>query len=219
MIDTTLTPVTVGRFYDRLGARHDMGAMFEREAKQRGIHLLDIRPGHAVLNAGAGTGKDHVGLLDATGPDGRVVAVDLSFNMLRLGREDASCAAYCQANVETLPFAGGRFDRILATYLIDLLPTTVIAPVLAEFRRLLRPGGRLALVSLTEGVDTVSRAIVRAWKATFALHPLACGGCRPVQLLPWVEAAGLTLAHHEIVVQLGVPSEIVVAERLPQKGS
>lgn len=213
MIDTTLTPAAVARFYDRLGARHDMGAMFERRAKQRGIYLLDVQPGDAVFNAGAGVGKDNVALLKAAGPTGRVVAADLSAVMLHLGRRAASRADYCQANVKTLPFADNLFDRILATYLIDLLPAATISATLAEFHRVLRPGGRLALVSLTEGVNAASRAVVGAWKAAFAIYPLACGGCRPVQLVPWVEVAGLDLIRHETVVQLGVPSEVVLAER------
>ncbi len=213
MIDTTLTPAAARRFYDRLGARHDMGAMFEREAKARGVALLDVQPGDTVLNAGAGTGKDNAVLAEAAAPSGSVVAIDLSAMMLSLGRQRAARAAYCQSDVTALPFEERRFDRILATYLIDLLPATSIAGAMAEFRRVLRPGGRLALVSLTEGVDPASRAIVAAWKAAFAVHPLVCGGCRPVQLVTWLEAADLVVMRRELVTQLGVPSEIVLAER------
>lgn len=213
MINTTLTTAAVQGFYDRLGLRHDMGAMFEREAKLRAISLLDVRPGQTVLNAGSGTGKDNVALADAAGPSGHVVATDLSMVMLSIGKRRAYDVSYCQADVASLPLLDNRFDRILVAYVIDLLPATAIAGALAEFRRVLRPDGRIALVSLTEGVDRASRAIVAAWKAAFSIHPLVCGGCRPVRLVPWLETAGLIVLSQEVITQMGVPSEIVLAER------
>ncbi len=183
-----------------------MGAMFEREAKARGLELLDVQPGDTVLNAGSGTGKDNVVLAEAAGPTGHVVAVDLSVVMLGLGRRRAAQAAFCQADVTLLPFEEMRFDRIVATYLIDLLPATAIAGAMAEFYRVLKPGGRLALVSLTEGIDPASRTIVAAWKAAFAVHPLVCGGCRPVQLVMWLEAAGLVVVRREVMPSWACPA-------------
>lgn len=212
-IDSPLTLAAIRRFYNWLGARHDMGSMFEREAKSRGFELLNVQPGERVLNAGAGTGKDNARLLAATGATGQVVAVDVSEVMLQLGLQNAPAAKYCQASVAALPFRESEFDGVIATYVLDLLSFETISAVLTEFRRVLRPEGRLVLVSLTEGTEPISRGIVSAWKAAYALHPFTCGGCRPLQLRDKVEAAGIRVLTAEVVAQLGVPSEVILARK------
>ena len=93
----------------------------------------------------------------------------------------------------------------------DLLETAVLPQTLAEFHRVLRPDGKLVLVSLTEGVNWPSRLLVGLWKAAYKLHPLILGGCRPLRLNPLVEQAGFSIIQREIIVQLGVPSELILA--------
>ena len=101
--------------------------------------------------------------------------------------------------------------RLLASYVLDLLPAGDLPAALAGFRRVLRPGGRMVIVSLTEGVTAPSRLIVALWKAVYSVSPLACGGCRPLQLSEMVCQAGFDNIEREVIVQLGVPSEIVIA--------
>lgn len=80
-----------------------------------------------------------------------------------------------------------------------------------EFKRVLRTGGRVVLVSLTEGVSPLSRLFVGAWKTLYRLDPLLLGGCRPLRLSPWLEHAGFEIEADDVVVQLAVPSEVVAA--------
>ena len=107
----------------------------------------------------------------------------------------------------------GSFDRLLCTYVLDLLGTAVLPQVLAEFHRVLQPGGKLVLVSLTEGTDVPSKLIIGLWKAAYKVHPLTCGGCRPLRLQTLVQQAGFSILQREVIVQLGMPSEVVLAER------
>ena len=85
--------------------------------------------------------------------------------------------------------------------------------LLSDFRRMLVPGGRLVLVTLTEGVNRPSRVLIALWKQIYAISPAGCGGCRPLRLTGLVRRAGLRMARREVVVQWGVPSEIIVAEK------
>lgn len=209
----TIPLSTARRFYDRLGARHDLGGRSERAAKELALAQLAAAPGERVLNVGAGTGKEQRLLQDAVGATGRACAVDISRTMLRLTRSRAPRALLCEAQAQALPFAARSFDRLLSTYVLDLIPLTDIPRILAECRRVLRPGGRLVLVSLTEGVNLPSRLVVGLWKTAYAVHPLACGGCRPLQLTPLLQDAGFTVQQRQVLVQLGVPSEIITAER------
>jgi SAM-dependent methyltransferase len=114
-------------------------------AYARAVAELDPPPGGAVLDAACGTGRALPALRAAVGPAGRVVAVDLTPEMLaearRLGRDRA--AALVEADVLALPLATGSLDAVLAAGLLSHLPDP--AAGLAELARVCRPGGRLAL--------------------------------------------------------------------------
>jgi demethylmenaquinone methyltransferase/2-methoxy-6-polyprenyl-1,4-benzoquinol methylase len=212
MIDNTITREEAQHFYDRLGVRHDLAEWYEGQAKVRALELLDLNPGQRVLNVGVGTGKEHIHIQDAISPGGRAVGLDLSPVMLELTRARTG-AQICKADACALPFVASSFDRLFSSYVIDLIPLTDIPVLLADFRRVLKPGGRMALVSLTEGIDLPSRTVVALWKTAYALRPSACGGCRPLQLAALVCQAGFCQISRHVVVQMGVPSEVVVATR------
>ena len=169
------------------------------------------RPAGRVLNVGVGTGKEHVHIEAAVAPGGVAVGLDVSPVMLRLTRARTGTPV-CLGDARRLPYANASFDYLFAAYVLDLLPAPDLAGLLHDFRRVLAPGGRLVLVTLTEGVNRPSRALIALWKRIYAISPEGCGGCRPLQLTGLVEQAGFHLAKREVVVQWGVPSEIIVAE-------
>ena len=210
MIEETLSTQAAQKFYDKLGPGHDRAEIYEGKAKQRGLAMLNPQPGQHVLNVGVGTGKEHALLQAAVAPDGLAFGLDLSPVMLRLafGRTGTPL---CRANAVALPYSTATFDSLFSSYLLDLLPAALLSQLLAGFYRVLKPGGQLVLVSLTEGVDLPSRALVGLWKAAYAVSPMACGGCRPLQLAGFVEAAGFSLVQREVVVQLAFPSEVIFA--------
>ncbi len=212
MIDETISIEAAQRFYDRLGGGHDRAEIYEGRAKQRGLARLDLRPGHLLLNVGVGTGREHRQLCAQVVPDGLAYGLDLSPVMLRLAQARTG-APLCRADVRRLPYCSASFDRLFSSYVLDLIPAAVLPGVLATFHRLLKPGGRLVLVSLTEGVDWPSRTLVTLWKTAYALQPVWCGGCRPLQLANLVRQAGFHPVEREVIVQLGVPSEVIVAHR------
>jgi ubiquinone/menaquinone biosynthesis C-methylase UbiE len=123
-------------------------------------------------------------------PGGVAVGLDLSPVMLAVTRARTS-APVCLADARRLPVRPAGVDRLLCTYVLDLLPAGDLPVVLGEFWRVLAPaGGRLALVTLTEGVTATSPAAMAGWKALYAVSPIACLGCRPLQVAGLVAAAG-----------------------------
>jgi len=211
VIQKTIPPDAARRFYDRLGQGHDWAERYEGRAKSLALARLDLSPGQQVLNVGVGTGREQIHIQAAITPGGTGFGLDLSPVMLQLTHH-STAALLCEGNACRLPFADVGFDRLFSAYVLDLISAGDLPTLLAEFRRVLRPGGRLVLVSLTEGVNLPSRLLVGLWKAAYAVSPVACGGCRPVQLAGLVEAAGFCRVEREVVVQLGVPSEVIVAE-------
>ncbi|MGE5292098.1 MAG: class I SAM-dependent methyltransferase [Micromonosporaceae bacterium] len=110
-----------------------------------------------------------------------------------------------------LPVAGGRFDRFLAVYVLDLLSPADAWDVVAEARRVLRPGGLLCAVSLAPGVTPGTRLISRAWAAVGSRAPRLVGGCRPITLGPLLD--GWDIEHRGLVSSWGLTSEVVIARR------
>ena len=212
MIQDTPPTQDITTFYDRLGKRYDWFETFEGRAKRRAIELLSLSPGIRLLNIGVGTGKEHARIGEHIQPEGIAFGMDVSFVMLRLTLERTG-APLCRADACFLPYAGGSFDRIYAAYVLDLIPLPAITGVLTELYRALKPAGRLVLVCMTEGVNIPSRALVGAWKLTYRISPIACGGCRPLQLASLVEAAGFHLTIHEVITQMALPSELIAAEK------
>ncbi|MCC6175766.1 MAG: methyltransferase domain-containing protein [Chloroflexi bacterium] len=200
------------RYYDRLAGAHDFAERYEGRAKARALALLQVSKGQHVVNVGVGTGLDHMRLVHAVGPGGLALGLDLSRVMLDLTRERTH-ASVCQADALRLPLADEICDRAFCAYVLDLLPENEIATVLAELYRILRPGGRIALVSLTDGTTLMSRGVIAVWRAIHAINPLILGGCRPVHLIGLVRAAGFIDLESETIVQFGIPSEIVAARR------
>jgi ubiquinone/menaquinone biosynthesis C-methylase UbiE len=211
MAQPVISRAEVQRFYDRLGARLDWGDSFESRAKHRTMELLCLFPGQRVLNVGAGTGRDHLRLQQAVEPGGAAVGIDFSPVMLRLAH--ARGAPVARADARQLPFRNQSFDRLWCTYVLDLMPDNDLSGVLGEFRRVLKPGGRVALASMTEGTTLPSRLLIGAWKLVYRLAPTATGGCRPLALAGRVADAGLRVVEREIIVQHGFPSEVVAAIR------
>lgn len=210
MIRDTISTSSARRFYDRLGDRHSWAEIYEGRAKGRALELLDLTPGLSVLNAGVGTGVDHKRVVAAVRPSGLAVGVDVSTVMLSLARRRAG-GPVVQADVRGLPFRSSSFDRLLSAYVLDLLAADDLPRVLGEFRRVLKPGGLMVLVSLTDGISPSSRALIAAYTAVYRRRPLWLGGCRPLQLSALIRGTDLHPVHHETLVQMAVPSEIVAA--------
>jgi SAM-dependent methyltransferase len=131
---------------------------------RRKLRLLDIRHGDIVLDVACGPGNTTRTLLAAVGTDGLAVGVDSAPTMLAQAvRESAagSPVGYVRADAADLPFADGTFDAVScygALYLMD-------DPFgsLREMIRLLKPGGRIAvLTTCVRGPAPVRRAGVAA---------------------------------------------------------
>lgn len=210
MFKDTISKETARNVYDRLGSSYDWAERYEGRAKSQALTLLDLHPGQRILNIGVGSGRQHLKIQSAVLPGGTAVGLDLSPVMLNLTRQRTH-APLSQADARQLPFASASFDRIFLAYVLDLLPTRVFPSLLADFGRILKPEGRLVIVSLTEGDTLPSRLLVGLWKMIYTVSPTICGGCRPLQLVNLVQQAGFKQVKREVVVQLAVPSEIIVA--------
>lgn len=208
MRSTTISRSQARQIYNRLGRDLERANRFEGHAKAMALALLDVRHGMHVLHVGVGTGHEHAALQHAVAPDGMLIGYDLARGMLQLTRQRVD-TALCEGDALHMPFVSQHFDCVFSAYMLDLIPLAEIPLILHEFHRLLRPGGRLVLVSLTEGIDRASRLFVAGWKLAYQLNPQRMGGCRPLQLADLLRGAGFRV-ERQIVIQRGFPSEVLL---------
>ncbi len=111
------------------------------------LQALGLKSGESVFDAGCGTGLLIEQEALAVGADGRAEGMDYSDDMLVHAR--ARCADLSQVNlqqgsVEALPFDDAAFDALSCTQV--LLYVEHLDAALDEFKRVLRPGGRMAII-------------------------------------------------------------------------
>jgi SAM-dependent methyltransferase len=147
-----LTYEQVPGSYDAIAADYEARFLDELAGKPRDRELLDqfaAAVADPIVEIGCGPGQ--VGaFVRARGR--RVVGVDLSGEMVSLARRRLDGAV--RADMRALPLASDSAGGVLAFYSVIHLPRRDLLLALREFRRLLRPGGRL-LFSAHEGEGEV----------------------------------------------------------------
>ncbi|WP_324718206.1 methyltransferase domain-containing protein [Carboxydochorda subterranea] len=220
MVDALpISNAEVQRIYDRR-SRHYARTVgrFERRAHLRAIELAQISPGDKVLEVAVGPGTTLVEILARVEGDNVVHGVDISTGMLRQAARTAAAAGYAnfelrQADARQLPYPDHSFDLVYNGYMLDLMNLQAIRAVLAEFRRVLRPGGRLVLVHVSKRHPERITGFERLYEALpKRLVPRVLGLCRPLAVEAYVREAGFVDVVREFVGGL-MPSEIIVAHR------
>ena len=106
------------------------------------VLLRHFAPGSRLIHAGCGGGQVDQGLHERL----KIWALDISPDALQLYRQNNPAAKHLQhGDILALPYADGQFDGYYSLGVIEHFTATAIAQILAEARRVLRPGGRLVL--------------------------------------------------------------------------
>ena len=117
---------------------------------ERLVELAGIEPGSRVLDVAAGYGEPSLTAARKAGPEGGVVATDISAEMIAFGRERAAAAGlenieFVESDAASLEFPEGSFDAALSRWGIIFEPDGEAAA--ARVRNFLKPGGRIAISS------------------------------------------------------------------------
>ena len=144
------------RHYNRIGTMLDLGSgpWYRRWALRR----AGLRPGMRLLDVATGTGLVARGAVRTLGEPGRVVGVDPSRGMLREARK-ALASPLVQGRAEALPFRDDLFDMLSMGFALRHVPDLEAA--FREYRRVLKPGGRVVLLEVSRPRSTISRWLIR----------------------------------------------------------
>lgn len=209
-----LAPDRVAPTYTWIAPTHDvLAVLVEAEARARMLAWADVQDGERVLEVAVGTGLSFLPLLRAN-PSGWTEGLDLTPAMLRrCARRAARCShrryRLQQGTAYALPYPDAHFDCVVNSYMFDLLPADDFVPVLREFHRVLRPGGRLVQANMTLGPAWYHRL----WEGLYRTAPRLLGGCRGVTVAPFYGEAGFTNVRRAFVSQWTFPSEVLYGER------
>jgi SAM-dependent methyltransferase len=155
------TQIDAGEF--RAGQRRDWGTAAKgwhdwqeliysatAPVSERLVEMAGIKPGDQVLDVAAGSGEPALTAARVVGNDGRIVATDISAEMLGYGRERASAAGidnveFVEIDASSLDFPPETFDAALSRWGIIFEPQAEAAA--ARIRGFLKPGARMAISS------------------------------------------------------------------------
>lgn len=203
--------MTQRHFYVGSAAR----MMAARSAAARASFVpRELLAGARVLDVGCGPGSITAGLAVQMGTSGRLVALDIAADHLRLARraleglrEDVPRWAVGQASVYALPLAPASVDLVFAHALFEHLRAPAAA--LGELRRVLRPGGALALVASDwsgarlEPSSSAARQAIEGYRRL--RRRLGGDPDAGARLAGWVTAAGFEVCRQRAYLRRDMP--------------
>jgi demethylmenaquinone methyltransferase/2-methoxy-6-polyprenyl-1,4-benzoquinol methylase len=188
MIESTYTDDKTKKYYAWRASNYDALAGFEQEFHEEAVKMADAQKGQHVLVVACGTGRGMIELAQAVGSTGRVDAIDLSDAMIEQARAKTEKfnlndrVHFKQGNARELPYPDEAFDIVYNGYMLDLISLDGFDPILKEMKRVLKPGGKLALLNMSKPDE----------KKTFyeSVYKWMGMPCRPVLMAPYLKGLG-----------------------------
>jgi demethylmenaquinone methyltransferase/2-methoxy-6-polyprenyl-1,4-benzoquinol methylase len=201
--------------YNRLSRWYDMIAgSTEKKYRDWGLEKLAAQPGEKILEIGFGTGHCLVSLAKAVGQDGRVVGLDISDGMLAIARDRLQKEGLSErvdlhlGDAAKLGFINaGTLDGVFMSFTLELFDNPEIPRVLQECQRVLKPGGRVAVVSMTKTDPPGVAVRMYEW---FHEYMPNYADCRPIFARQAMEQSGFNIQGVSLSSMWGLPVEIVL---------
>jgi ubiquinone/menaquinone biosynthesis C-methylase UbiE len=189
-------------------------SLTESKALRQSLEFASVGNGESVLEVAVGTGKNFEHILIAN-PDGRNEGLDISDAMLTKARK--RLRKYhnyhlVHGDAAALPYEDQSFDVLINSFMLDLLPREDYPALLQEFKRVLKPAGRLIITTMAHGRKWYSRI----WDVIARKFPAILTGCRPVDPETAIRSAGFTVDNRAYVVQNTFPALVLHAVRNPE---
>ena len=202
--------------YTKMSRTYDLFAgTFEAKYTAIALKHLNIKAGEHVLEIGYGTGQSLKQMAKLLGETGKIYGIDISSGMLKvaekrlkkpnlLNRVELKCG-----DAVSLPYKVDKFDAVFMSFTLELFDTPEIPIVLNEIKRVLKPQGRLGLVSMSK-VDA-ALVMVKLYEWAHRKFP-KYADCRPIYVGQSVEDTGFKIQYKEIKKLFGLPVEIIICK-------
>jgi demethylmenaquinone methyltransferase/2-methoxy-6-polyprenyl-1,4-benzoquinol methylase len=201
-------------FYNKISCVYDLlSERSEAPMRKAGLELLCASAGESILEIGFGTGHSLLALAKAVGPKGRVFGLDLSDKMLNLAKANLAKSKLVErarlrcADATQLPYEADSMDAVFMSFTLELFDTPEIPKVLRECKRVLRPGGRIAVVGMSK--DAKHDPLIGVFEWTHEHFPNFLD-CRPIYVREALEKAGFKI-QKALKKHMWIPVEIVLS--------
>ena len=201
--------------YDKMSKWYDiLAGSSEKKYTDAGLEKLNAQDGETILEIGFGTGHSNLSLARSVGNSGKVEGLDMSEGMYNITRSRLETAGLSDrvnltcGDAVALPFEADHFDAIFISFTLELFDTPEIPMVLHECHRVLKQGGRIAVVALAKK----EKIAVSLYEWFHKLMPTTVD-CRPIFVRRSLENAGFHLLDLSEISMWGLPVEVVVAEK------
>lgn len=152
----------IEKVYRRYAKRYDFyfGALFQ-PGRKAAIDRMHCQPGERILEVGVGTGLS----LPLYPPGVQITGIDISDEMLARARARTArdglehVAALLRMDAEHMHFPDDSFDKVVAMYVVSVVPSPT--QLVAEMRRVCRPGGELYIVNHFQHANPLVAGIER----------------------------------------------------------
>ncbi len=202
--------------YDRISRFYDYFAgPFEKKFRDRALEQSDVKEGETVLEVGFGTGHCLEEIAKRVGKNGKAYGIDISSGMLEITRERLEkegladrVELYC-GDAMSMPYENKMFDAVFMSFALELFDTPEIPAALKEIKRVLKPNGRLGVVSMSkENGDSILLKLYEWLHKNFPKY----ADCRPIYVEQSIKDAGYSIKSKEKIKLFGLPGEIIVAK-------
>jgi ubiquinone/menaquinone biosynthesis C-methylase UbiE len=213
-LDARVSQNEIAGIYDSLSKIYDIwGNLTESRARSRALELAEIKNGLNILEVAVGTGLAFHPIV-MRNPDGTNIGIDISTGMLKKARKrlnPLSGANYelKKASAFQLEAKDEQFDVLINNYMFDLIAFDQMDTVLAEFKRVLKKGGKLVLVNMTIGEKFGSGI----YDFMYRVSPKLMGGCRGIRLSEKLKEHDFHVKLREYHQQCFFPSEVILAQK------
>ncbi|HWQ45563.1 MAG TPA: class I SAM-dependent methyltransferase, partial [Longilinea sp.] len=187
--------------YDRMSRFYDLFAGgVEQTYRNQALNRLNIAEGETVLEIGFGTGQCLVQMAKAVGTQGKVYGVELSTGMLEAAQKRLHKAGLAgrvdllSCDAMQLPYTDGLFDAVFMSFVLELFEMEDNPLLLAEIGRVLKPGGRLGVISMSKGDKPTF--MLRLYEWLHRIMPKTID-CRPIYTERIFQEAGFTFIYNE----------------------
>ncbi len=213
----TRTKAQAKKSYDSMSRFYDyLAGIFEQNYRNMALKRLNVARGESVLEIGFGTGHCLQQLAEAVGEDGRVCGIDISSGMLLASKRRLERAGLwnrveltCE-DATKMPYAANTFDAVFSSFALELFDSPEIPQVLGEVRRVLKPNGRVGVVSMSK--EDATSPLLRLYEWLHEILPQYID-CRPIYVERSIKDAGFGIQYKERVSLLGLPGDIVIGTK------
>ena len=189
---------------------------FEKKLRARGLELLDVQEGERVLEIGFGTGCSLVEIARCVGATGKAYGIDVTPEMVELAKRRSAREGLtervelCEGDAREMPYEDRQFDAVYMAATLELFDTPDIPRVLTEIKRVLKPAGRLGIISMPRE-EHKNSIILRFYEWLHRTFP-KYASCRPIYVEDSVRDAGFEITKSEEMKIAGIfPMKIITA--------